>query len=128
MTIYVDEPANFRLNEFVAQNAGPVSDEDGDETDWIEIKNTSNTPSDLAGFYLTDDPTNLTKWQFPSTALEAGELMLVFASDKNRAVSGNQLHTNFKLSSNGEYLALVEPNGLTIHDEIAPSYPPPIYG
>ena len=69
--IYVDEPASFRLNEFVAQNAGPVSDEDGDETDWIEIKNTSNTPSDLAGFYLTDDPTNLTKWQFPSTALEA---------------------------------------------------------
>ena len=128
VTIYVDEPANFRLNEFVAQNAGRVSDEDGDETDWIEIKNTSNTPSDLAGFYLTDDPTNLTKWQFPSTALEAGELMLVFASDKNRAVSGNQLHTNFKLSSNGEYLALVEPNGLTIHDEIAPSYPPQYVG
>jgi hypothetical protein len=56
VTIYVDEPASFRLNEFVAQNAGPVSDEDGDETDWIEIKNTSSTPSDLAGFYLTDDP------------------------------------------------------------------------
>ena len=128
VTIYVDEPASFRLNEFVAQNTGPVSDEDGDETDWIEIKNTSNTPSDLAGFYLTDDPTNLTKWQFPSTALEASALMLVFASDKNRAVSGNQLHTNFKLSSNGEYLALVEPNGLTIHDEIAPSYPPQYVG
>lgn len=123
LTIFVDEPASFRLNEFVAQNAGPVADEDGEETDWIEIKNTGNTPNDLAGFYLTDDPANLSKWQFPSTAFNNGELLLVFASDKNRAVSGAELHTNFKLSSGGEYLALVEPDGVTVHDEFAPSYP-----
>jgi hypothetical protein len=123
VTVYVDEPASFRLNEFVAQNAGPVADEDGDETDWIEIKNTGDTPNDLAGFYLTDDPTNLTKWQFPPSALNDDELLLVFASDKDRAVSESELHTNFKLSSGGEYLALVEPDGVTIHDEFATTYP-----
>ncbi|MDB2430364.1 lamin tail domain-containing protein, partial [Akkermansiaceae bacterium] len=128
VTIYVDEPASFRLNEFAAQNAGPLADEDGDETDWIEIKNTGNTPNDLAGFYLTDDPTNLTKWQFPSTALNDDELLLVFASDKDRAVSGSELHTNFKLSSGGEYLALIEPDGVTIHDEFGPTYPPQYVG
>jgi len=128
VTIYVDEPASFRLNEFVAQNAGPLADEDGDETDWIEIKNTGNTPNDLAGFYLTDDPTNLTKWQFPPTALNDDELLLIFASDKDRAVSGSELHTNFKLSSGGEYLALVEPDGVTIHDEFGPAYPPQYVG
>ena len=128
VTIYVDEPASFRLNEFVAQNAGPVADEDGDETDWIEIKNTGSTPNDLAGFYLTDDPTNLTKWQFPSTAINNDEFLLLFASDKDRAVSGSELHTNFKLSSGGEYLALVEPDGVTIHDEFAPTYPPQYVG
>lgn len=128
ITIYVDETASFRLNELVAQNSGPVADEDGDESDWIEIKNTGDTPSDLAGFYLTDDPTNLKKWQFPSTAMNADELLLIFASDKDRAISGSKLHTNFKLSSGGEYLALVEPDGLTIHDEIAPSFPPQYIG
>ncbi len=128
ITIFVDEPASFRINEFVARNAGPIADEDGEETDWIEIKNTGTTPTDLAGFYLTDDPTNLTKWQFPSTAVDAGDLLLVFASDKNRVVSGSELHTNFKLSSDGEYLALVEPDGITIHDEITPGYPPQYLG
>lgn len=128
VTIFVDEPASFRLNEFVGQNAGPVADEDGEESDWIEIKNTGNTPNDLAGFYLTDDPTNLTKWQFPSAAVNNGDLLLIFASDKNRAVSGAELHTNFKLSSGGEYLAIVEPDGLTIHDEFAPSYPSQFVG
>lgn len=123
ITIYVDEPASFRLNEVVAQNAGPFTDEDGDESDWIEIKNTGNTPNDLAGFHLTDDPTNLTKWRFPSTAVDDGSHLVVFASDKNRVTPGGELHANFKLSANGEYLALVEPDGLTIHDEIAPAYP-----
>ncbi|HBE97219.1 MAG TPA: hypothetical protein DDW68_08600, partial [Verrucomicrobiales bacterium] len=76
----------------------------------------------------TDDPTNLTKWQFPSTALNDDELLLVFASDKDRAVSGSELHTNFKLSSGGEYLALIEPDGVTIHDEFGPPYPPQYVG
>jgi hypothetical protein len=128
ITVYVDEPASFRINEFVAQNAGPVTDEDGDETDWIEIKNTGNTPNDLAGFYLTDDPGNLTKWQFPPTPINGDGLLLLFASDKDRSISGAELHTNFKLSSGGEYLALVEPDGVTVHHEIAPSYPPQYVG
>lgn len=123
VTIYVDEPASFRLNEMVAQNAGPFTDEDGEESDWIEIKNTGNTPNELAGFYLTDDPVNLTKWRFPATAVDAGAFLIIFASDKDRATSGSELHANFKLSAGGEYLALVEPDGLTIHDEIAPAYP-----
>lgn len=124
LTVFVDEPASFQINEISAINAGPFTDEDGAQSDWIEIKNTGNTPSDLAGFYLTDDPLNLTKWQFPPTAVSDGGLLLVFASDKDRALSGEELHTNFKLSSNGEYLALVEPDGITIHDEFAPAYPP----
>ena len=123
VTIYVDEPASFRLNEMVAQNAGPFTDEDGDESDWIEIKNTGNTPNDLAGFYLTDDPANLTKWRFPATVVDAGAFLIIFASDKDRATPGGELHANFKLSAGGEYLALIEPDGLTIHDEIAPAYP-----
>jgi hypothetical protein len=73
---------------------------------------------------LTDDSTNLRKWLFPSVDLEAGDYLLVFASDKDRSTEGQELHTNFKLSSGGEYLALVEPDGYSIAFAYAPNFPP----
>ena len=42
--------ASPRINEFLAVNGGPIVDVDGDESDWIEIKNTAATPIDLAGW------------------------------------------------------------------------------
>ena len=54
-----------------------------------------------------------------SFALNAG----VFASDKDRRVPGGELHTNFKLSAGGDYLALVRPDGVAIEHEFAPTYP-----
>ena len=50
--------------------------------------------------------------------------MVVFASNKNRRVAGAPLHTNFKLSGSGEYLALVMPDGVTKATEFAPAFPP----
>ena len=47
--------------------------------------------------------------------------MLVFLSGKNRTLT-DELHTNFKLRSAGEYLALVQPNG-TVEQEFSPTYP-----
>jgi hypothetical protein len=113
-----------RFTEFMASNNKTLLDEDDDASDWIEIFNPDLTSIDLGGYYLTDDAANLTKWQFPSqTSLNSRAFLVVFASDKNRTVSGSQLHTNFKLSADGEYLALVAPDGSTIVDEISPTYP-----
>ena len=39
--------------------------------------------------------------------------LIVFASGKDRAIAGSELHANFKLSSDGEYFALVEPSSAT---------------
>ena len=50
--------------------------------------------------------------------------MIVFASNKNRRTPGRPLHTNFKLSADGEYLALVMPDGVTMATEFAPTFPP----
>ncbi|NIP93110.1 MAG: hypothetical protein GWO24_06485, partial [Akkermansiaceae bacterium] len=38
--------------------------------------------------------------------------------------SGDFLHTNFRLSTDGEYLALVKDDGSTIVTEFAPVMPP----
>lgn len=110
------------ISEFMASNNSVLADSDGDYTDWIEIHNQETTSVNLGGWYLTDDDNDLTRWKFPPTELAAGGYLLVFASGKDRAVSGSELHTSFKLKSQGEYLALVKPDGKTVAWEYAPRY------
>lgn len=112
------------ISEFMASNTRTLADEDGSYEDWIEIYNKSTNTVDLNGWYLTDSRNDLTKWRFPSTNLTAGGYIVVFASGKDRRVPGARLHTNFKLSNSGEYLALVEPDGRTIATEFSPTFPP----
>src|SRR5262245_18261824 len=99
------------INEFVASNVHGLVDHDGDRSDWIELKNTGPAAVDLTGWYLTDEATNLTRWQFPTTSIPAGGYLTLFASGKDRAVAGQELHTNFHLDDEGEYLGLVMPDG-----------------
>ena len=112
------------ISEFMASNQHTLEDEDGDDPDWIEVYNASGGFLDLGGWYLTDDPLLLTKWSFPSGfAMLPNSYAVVFASDKDRAAAGSELHTNFKLSDTGEYLALVYPDGFTVAWEYAPQFP-----
>ena len=122
------------ISEFMADNDVTLYDDDCDRSDWIEIYNAGTTAVDLFHWSLTDDPHTPTKWQFPSHILEPGAYLVVFASQKNKTTLPvracrtklNSLvgyHTNFRLDPNGEYLALVAPDGEVI-SEFAPAYPP----
>lgn len=111
------------ISEFMAVNNGFLQDEDGQSPDWIEIYNPSGTEVNLGGWHLTDNANNLAKWTFPATNLPPFSHLIVFASGKNRAEAGRELHTNFELASQGEYLALVEPDRVTIAHEFAPAFP-----
>jgi hypothetical protein len=115
------------VSEFVAVGS-VLPDEDLEANDWIEIFNPNAAPIHLAGYYLTDDATHLTKWAFPAMTLAGGSYLVVFASDKNRTQAGSPLHTNFKLTANGEYLALVKPDGTTVVSEFAPAFPVQVAG
>ena len=96
------------ISEFLASNNSVLDDEDGDDSDWIELHNAGDTDMSLNRWYLTDDADNLRKWRFPEVNLDAGEYLIVFASGKDRDITDQELHTNFRLSSGGEYLSLVE--------------------
>ena len=111
--------SSLRINEFLANpNASSLKDEDGETSDWVELYNPAGGSVSLSGWYLTDDPTHLTKWQFPDVSFGGSSYLLVFASGKNRRpTDGSELHTNFSLSGNGEYLALVSPEGFTVVSE-----------
>lgn len=111
------------ISEFMASNTRTLPDENGAFPDWIEIYNPSATPVNLDGWYLTDSPDNLTRWRFPSTPINGGAFLLVFASGENRRTPGQPLHTSFQLAAGGEYLALVHPDGRTIASEFAPAFP-----
>lgn len=115
--------AALRLTEFLAANDNGLTDSDGDNSDWIELHNDSSTAVSLAGWHLTDSPNELTRWTFPDTQIPARGYLVVFASGKDRRVTGRELHTNFQLSSDGEFLALVEPDGLTIAHSYHPAFP-----
>ena len=76
------------INEFMASNSSSLADEDGDFTDWVEIRNVSAGAVDLAGWYLTDDAADLTKWQFPSVTVNANDYLVLFASSKGSSRRG----------------------------------------
>ncbi len=111
------------ISEFMARNTHSLADEDGTYPDWIEVHNTSVGPVNLDGWYLTDTTNSLAKWRFPSTNILANGYLVVFASGKDRALPGAPLHTSFQLNGDGEYLALVMRDALTIATEFAPVFP-----
>ncbi|MCH1507256.1 MAG: lamin tail domain-containing protein [Verrucomicrobiales bacterium] len=111
--------SSIRINEFLADNTSTtIMDEDGTTPDWIELHNPDGGSVNLDGWHLTDDPTNLTKWQFPAVSIVGNGYLLVFASSKDRRpTNGAPLHTNFSLNAGGDYLALVATDGTTILSE-----------
>ncbi|HEX5043853.1 MAG TPA: CotH kinase family protein [Candidatus Polarisedimenticolaceae bacterium] len=119
-----DASAELLITEFMASNITTLTDGDGDYADWVEIYDPCLPSVSLDGWYLTDDAANLTKWRFPAVTLTRGGSLVVFASGKNRAVAGAELHTSFKLAAEGEYLALVKPDGTTVAHAFSPAFPP----
>jgi hypothetical protein len=117
--------ADVVINEFLARNDSILEDPDdpGEYPDWIELYNDSTGTVDLTGWYLTDDADELDKWAFPVVSLNPYEFLVVFASNKDLNDPAEELHTNFKLTSDGEYLALVSSNGTTVVHEYSPNYP-----
>jgi len=110
------------ISEFMAENDETLNDEDGDQSDWIEIFNPTAEPVDLAGWFLTDDSGDLTQWRFPAVSVDANAYLVVFASEKNRTNPAARLHTNFKLRNEGGFLALVDER-TNLVSSFAPAYP-----
>lgn len=99
---YIERPMLF-INEFMAKNDAAIVDEFGEHDDWIELYNAGTVALDLDGLYLTDNFSTPKKWTFPAVTLEAGSFLLVWTDgDANQG----PLHTNFKLSANGEQLGI----------------------
>jgi len=105
------------INEFMASNSTFQADQDGEFDDWIELYNPTDFDIELKSAYLSDDKSNVLKWQFPDTIMQASSYLIIWA-DKDEIQQG--LHANFKLSASGESVVLSNFDGSVI-DSI--SYP-----
>jgi hypothetical protein len=88
----------------------------------VEFFNTSDTVVSLDGWAVTDDSTVPFKWVFLDVEVPARGFLVVFCSGKDLRNPAGELHTNFRLSSAGEYVGLFRSDG-ALEDQIAPFYP-----
>ena len=105
------------INELLASNGQGARDPQGQTDDWIELHNTAEVPVDIGGMYLTDDPANPVRWRIPAgTSVAAGGYVLIWA-DGDTGDDG--LHANFKLTADGEAVALFETDGVAQIDHVS---------
>ena len=97
------------ITELMIRNHATLQDQDGDFSDWIELRNMSGADINLEGWSLSDRE-NRAGLVFPAYLLPAEGCFVVFASGKNRPAD---LHAPFALSA-GEILYLKDPAGNTI--------------
>lgn len=115
---------SLRISEILASNNTSLEDGYGGSPDWIEIHNEGAESVSMNGLFLTDDRNVPEKWAFPvETEIEGGGYLVVLASGRDTIDSDSgDMHANFRLSSQGDYVALTQSGGITV-DEIADGFP-----
>ncbi|RYF75891.1 MAG: spore coat protein CotH [Cytophagaceae bacterium] len=107
------------INEIMASNAQTFSDETNAFEDWFELYNPNAVPVDIAGYYVTDNLSIPTKYQFPTgsaqTIIPANGYLVIWAS---QVPTRGPLHVGFKLSAEGEAIGLFMPDGSTPVDQV----------
>jgi hypothetical protein len=110
-----------RLSEAVANNTVGATNELGQYQDWVELYNQSSQIYSLAGCYLSDDASNLTKWQFPSDAIvyplgSTAKFPIIWCDENSYNYNGDslapQFHANFRLQDSASTIYLSDTAGI----------------
>ena len=109
----VGAPVVLVINEMMASNSTTIADEHGEYDDWIEIFNPGLTAVLMSGMFLEDN--DGFRWEIPpGIGINSGEYLLFWADD-GWPTQGS-LHTNFKLSKDGDGVTLYDTDGTTVID------------
>jgi Lamin Tail Domain/Secretion system C-terminal sorting domain len=92
------------INEVSAASTN-ATDEFGETEDWIELYNSSSASILLDNIFITDNLQTKLKHVFPagSGTINPGEYKLIWADNQT---GQSKLHTNFRLSADGEQVGL----------------------
>ena len=105
--------AGLVLSEVMTDNVSAYPDESGKFSDWVEIRNTLDTPVNLKNVGLSDRSDRIV-FLFPDVNLAPGGQVTVFCDGTNRDDPRSPFHAKFKLSSLGETVYLFDENGVAI--------------
>ncbi|MCK4806954.1 MAG: lamin tail domain-containing protein, partial [Candidatus Aegiribacteria sp.] len=90
------------INEIQSVNDTTIADSYGEYDDWFEIYNGSGYDCDLSWLYVSDNPSDLGRYQFPiGTVIPSGDFLVVWADEHPWQ---NGCHLPFRLSGNGDSL------------------------
>lgn len=106
----VPNPGDIVINEVMAHT-------DTYPNDWIELHNTTTSPIDISGWFLSDSETNIAKYEFGTGTIIDANGYLVVSEDVNFGASASDpgKHIAFALSENGEMVCLtsaLDANGI----------------
>ncbi len=118
---FAQRATQLKINEVMIKNTDNYHDDYGAKSPWIEIFNTAYATVDIGGCYLSNDPTNLTKYLIPKgdlrTKIKARQHTIFWA---DKLPSRGIFHLNFGLdTTHVNTLLLVNANGTEIIDSIS---------
>ena len=96
-------PGSLAINEVMPSNDHYLLQSDGEYYDWVELKNISDAPINLADYAISDDDSDLMMFPLPEQTLQPGELVVIILSG-NPDLTGSYIHAPFSLSKQGFYL------------------------
>lgn len=117
-SISAQSMSDMKINEILVKNTDDFVDDFGHKTGWIELFNSSYGTVNIGGCYLTNDPSDLTKYRIPSgdvlTKIKPRQHTLFWADNQPHR---GTFHINFTLDDSKEVL-LISSDGRTIIDRI----------
>ncbi len=116
---YAQNQTDMRINEVLVTNTMGYMDDYGYRNGWIELFNTSYGTVNIAGCYLTTDPSNLTMYKIPSgdpkTQIQPQQFAVFYADGESRR---GTFHLGFKIDSTTKVILFVGGDGKTVIDKV----------
>ena len=118
-------PSDVRLNRIVARNDGLLLDADGDDSDFIELRNTGLIAVDISLWQIGDEGSRSTiPW---GTVVPARDTIILWASGKGDVLDDDypgpagEIHLTFRLAGDGEQLTFAGPSGCIVEQFTYPA-------
>jgi gliding motility-associated-like protein len=113
LAFYFQGNSQVVINEYSASNFSGFTDNFGENEDWVELYNTSASPVNLSGYYLSDRAGNPTKFMLGAVSVPGNGFLRVWCSGRN--INTGTIHTNFKLTQcKPEKIIFASPAGIII--------------
>ena len=100
------------VNEVCASNTECFKTQKGDTPDWIELYNSSERAVNLAGYGISDDPSDPMKYTFSNYLIEAGSYVILLA-EGNVGYQKGIISLPFTLDTDGGTVVLTSPEGFS---------------